>query len=34
MAVIDRRLATSPRVAGYEVTAHALFGTVLGALTR
>lgn len=45
MAVIDRihpdrrsgawpPLATSPRVAGYEVTAHALFGAVLGALTR
>jgi hypothetical protein len=25
-------LATSPRVAGYEVTTHALFGAVLGAL--
>jgi len=45
MAVIDRihpdrrsgawpPLATSPRVAAYEVTAHALFGLVLGALTR
>jgi hypothetical protein len=45
MAVIDRihpdrrsgawpPLATSPRVIGYEVTAHALFGAVLGALTR
>jgi hypothetical protein len=27
-------LARSPRVAAYEVTAHALFGAVLGALTR
>jgi hypothetical protein len=34
MAVIDRKLATSPRIAGYEVAAHALFGGVLGALTR
>jgi hypothetical protein len=45
MAVIDRihperrsgawpPLATSPRVAAYEVTTHALFGAVLGVLTR
>ena len=27
-------LATSPRVAAYELTTHALFGAVLGALTR
>ena len=43
MLVVDRahpdrragtwpRLATSPRVAGYAIAAHALFGAVLGAL--
>jgi hypothetical protein len=45
MAVMDRihpdrragawpPLATSPRVAGYSVAGHALFGAVLGSLTR
>jgi hypothetical protein len=28
------RLATSPRVAAYELAAHALFGAVLGGLTK
>jgi hypothetical protein len=27
-------LARSPRIAGYELTAHALYGAVLGALAR